>query len=536
MYGTLTRKIRDVYNGRRRNHRPAKLRKIQDDIDDEVTISRMSSAVSEQSDDEEEDILIHDSVSASGSQDLPNIPSTAVPETCGQPSASTEADGKAPREIIEDQPTDAFPPLSEALEAEKFSQPETMAETVDEEAMRHAEYIIFNGEDETDYTRGLPRLVFAHDGVERCAGLLMTLDLSRKIQAAVRSQRRYAASAIKARRSDDADYDFEDKLRTRISDHEDRVFMLENSGDSASEEFTALQDELTKLHLLMENTKARRQVTSAELLNEASNWRETQADVNAYLEEAFVHAMLLEPAVDEVESPIEKLTVEGEFEQICRQIQESQGLEATAIEPLHDCAPTFEPEPLSPEEEAAKAIQGEFWSAWHDLESAQADFDRREVDCARERQENIDADARGEQPRDASPEAFDQRWLIRVQELTANLMRAEEALAVAKAKAQEAGVEVCSYDQASGFVDDVQDGYRVSQEREIAAAAPVPKITNWLSRVPSALVSPSFPAPSEESAADDWEADEVGLSDSASVVAEGAERRRIDKWRKVCGL
>lgn len=46
MHRKLTRKIREVYNGRKRNVRTAKLRKLQQEIDDEVANTATSSIVS----------------------------------------------------------------------------------------------------------------------------------------------------------------------------------------------------------------------------------------------------------------------------------------------------------------------------------------------------------------------------------------------------------------------------------------------------------------------------------------------------------
>lgn len=420
-----------------------------------------------------------------------------------------------------------FPPLPSVREA--------AAKFQEEQAMRDTKYLLFEGEDETDYTKGPPRMIFAHDGVEQCSALLMTLDLSQRIQSGIRAQRNFASLQRKAKQAEDANYDFEEKLRVRILRHEWRIEELQEAQNE--EELKVIGNELTKLRLLMENTKARRQCIAADIENEAQNWQDAQADINAYFEEALVCANLLEPPVEEEESTVEELTVEKEYEQLCRELQESNGEEAAEIAPLHEFADAEQDQrapSLSPEEQIAEEIRSEFWSCWHYLEGAQEAFDHREEERAFERQQNVDAEARGETPRDESPEAFDHRWIVKVQELTRRLIHAEEVMAAAKTAAKAAGVDVGEYGQTSKFLDDVEDGYRVSHEREIAASAPVPKITHWLSRVPSEVLSPTFPETPGKTTADDWEGKEIGLSDSASVVAEGPERKRIDKWRTVC--
>lgn len=53
------------------------------------------------------------------------------------------------------------------------------------QAVREANYITFDGEDETDYTRGPARMVQAADGVVTCTALLLTLDLSKAVQKAL---------------------------------------------------------------------------------------------------------------------------------------------------------------------------------------------------------------------------------------------------------------------------------------------------------------------------------------------------------------
>jgi hypothetical protein len=135
---------------------------------------------------------------------------------------------------------------------------------------------------------------------------------------------------------------------------------------------------------------------------------------------------------------------------------------------------------------------------------------------------------------DASPEDFDLRWVQKIQELTREIIEAESALSAAKAAAVDGGIDVPMDDRASGFVDDVADGYRMSMEQAMIGSVPSPKIKDWISGIPE-VASPSFNEHSNE--ADDWEAEDVEISDSVSMVAQDAgERRRIDKWRQVCGL
>jgi hypothetical protein len=126
------------------------------------------------------------------------------------------------------------------------------------------------------------------------------------------------------------------------------------------------------------------------------------------------------------------------------------------------------------------------------------------------------------------------RWVQKIQELTRELIEAESALSTARAAAGEGGVDVHMSDGTSGFGDDPDDGYRMSMEQAMISSVPSPKIKDWMSGIPE-VASPSFKEHAEE--ADEWEAEEVEMCDSVSMIAQDAgERRRIDKWRQVCQL
>jgi hypothetical protein len=84
-------------------------------------------------------------------------------------------------------------------------------------------------------------------------------------------------------------------------------------------------------------------------------------------------------------------------------------------------------------------------------------------------------------------------------------------------------------------MDDEGLGYTISKEQELVASVPSPIVRRWLDKVPEGVEveSPSF-GDRGRSESDEWEAEEVGISDSVSLVAEGRERARIDRWRKAC--
>ena len=284
---------------------------------------------------------------------------------------------------------------------------------------------------------------------------------------------------------------------------------------------------------MQQDAEARRKGIDTRRQTLAKMLRTIQADVNAYLEDAFIHALLLEPEDDLPDTPIEALDLQKEYGDFCRSVQRVTGQQKTPTSPLDTTREHFEVAPLSAEDQAKADLHDTYWHAQQRLQSAKAHFDNRERDQQAEMQANFEAVDRGEEPMDATPEDFDLRWLKHEQDLTHELIEAENALAEVKTAAIAAGVELAEDDKASGFIDDVADGYRMSFEKELVASVPSATVKNWLSDIPD-LASPSFNDRVDQT--DDWEAEDVKISDSVSMVAEGAERRRIDKWREVCGL
>jgi hypothetical protein len=126
---------------------------------------------------------------------------------------------------------------------------------------------------------------------------------------------------------------------------------------------------------------------------------------------------------------------------------------------------------------------------------------------------------------DISKTEFDGMMLLESRETTANLIKAEEDLEQARNHARELGLALYSYDQESGFADFKDDGNGYTESIEAALVARVDRrwIQNWMNENESESAgSPKC---------DDWDAKTVDISDSVSMIAEGRERIRIDRWR-----
>ena len=535
----LKRKINAVYKPKSRQSRPNKLRIIRQDVEDALSTSPSDALPSPETPKSKE--------ARSNSYDNDNVEARSEaqksPESDDQrgiyPTETT--DGPVDSELTsQGQPQSTVDEIDPAglahdvADQDQILQQAEDLETGIEDAgmIRYKKYITFRCEDESDYTEGPPRMILTSDGVKPCVGLLMTLPLSTAIQQAITSQRRYAKMRSTATERTKLYSDFSSELEDEIRNHELRI--MKQDGDES--QIQSLQEEVNILQLTAESNHARLMEVENSLRYAEQSLRAAQEDANAQLEDAFVCALLMEPEDSTPVPSMEPLDLRKEFQETVRQVHEMNG--GSVVEPSnldtsrdHMLLPQ---EPLTPEQQREQDLQDAIWLAQQRHDSAQAAFDHRESDRLDEYSANAEAAALGEATLDASPEAFDLRWVQKIQELTRELIEAESALSAAKVAAMEAGIDVPMDDRASGFVDDVADGYRMSMEQAMIGSVPSPTIKDWVNGIPE-VASPSFNEHANE--ADEWEAEDVEISDSVSMVAQDAgERRRIDKWRQVCGL
>ncbi|KAI7177230.1 hypothetical protein KC316_g7977 [Hortaea werneckii] len=505
----------------RRKARPTKLQGLQQEVDEEPNLLAASEEVAENDDvagdksSREKQALLLDENSEEGFSH-PQGPSgeqgTVVGPALDDQEHDTRSNGHSPVD-------------STASAGDFVSQ--------DEQALRNKAYVQFNGEDADDYTSGPARFVIASDGVKPCAAMLMTLELSAKIKRALRAQHEFAHADTRALHEDRANLKFELELHEAMRRCKRRMFDVAELGTAeADAKHESLSSQMDKLQLLLENAEATRQQIKARMDTHAENLRSIQAEMNVLFEEVFVNGNLLEPFSEPAEEPIEPLSVEEEYRKICQAIAEDDSLEEAEIASFHSCSDHYEPPPLSPTTQARQVLQKDYFSAQRRLGEAQIAFDRRFDTREAEWYANYEAVERGEQAKDASVEDFDARWVIRIQEMTREVIEAEEAMTEAKRALVDAGIDLFQEDQESCFVDTADDGYLGDHEEKLMAQVPGEKIDGWLKEVPDR----SSPMSVDGRDADEWDVGDVDIGDSASTIAEGAERRRIDKWRRICGL
>lgn len=124
---------------------------------------------------------------------------------------------------------------------------------------------------------------------------------------------------------------------------------------------------------------------------------------------------------------------------------------------------------------------------------------------------------------------FDNTLLLEARAATGDLIEAEERYEDAKLQAKALGLNSNGHDQSSGFCDDIDDGYRISLEEDFITDVNTQKITRWMEREHDGDEDEV-----ESVEVDQWESRSVEISDSVSVVAEGRERSKIDRWRSMC--
>ncbi|KAK5696011.1 hypothetical protein LTR97_008431 [Elasticomyces elasticus] len=566
-----------LFKKKRRQKRPAKSHGLHLDIEDEMTSVFTPSPLSENTVTSPDWIEEEHHEAVVAGLDPEPAQSTTRPQPRIEPGPVLKLDeywdfpplrshDPIHEESISGDPADiSHEPINETTESEVEEQ-ESEVELEDgldlfakQQAIRDETYAEFEGEEETDYTAGPSRLVWTSDGVQAdCSALLLTFELSTNIREALRAQRDYEQVKRHAKKEDAANKAFESKLRRQITRHERRIAALEkpksdtpnvtsndwaeqpaHGTDGESEEISTLRRELSRLQLLFDNTKAKREGITVEVDWKLQVFREQQAEVNACLEEAFTAALLLEPVGEELEIAVEDIDIDEEYERICQMQQEDAENGPLEFEPLHRCDEDLRMPTPSPEEQAKNMLKETFRFAQEELKSAKADFDDRSDARDREKAENEAAVARGETPRDATPLDFDLRWFVRNQELTRGVINAEAALAQAKKACLDGGVSVVERDQESGFADHTSDGYRESAEAAwIEDVQDSGKVDGWIADLPDTANS-AAEAVRDEVELDEWDARSIGSTDNDGPhprLADGSWRRRIDDWNKVCGL
>lgn len=350
---------------------------------------------------------------------------------------------------------------------------------VDEESTgpQAGEEVIMVGLGAEFFTETSPRIVVGSDGFKPCPVVLLSFDLSNKIQEMINFNRLVLKQDREAQAKLKAIADFKPEVSGEILNHQARIArVVESMGDDNltgagddAENLDRLRGELSNLLMLEEDVKIRGDIIESNVLRRLNFLREHWADVNGYLEQAFVISEAIEPASDEDVKSAPRLELQEECQNLVDQMREFDG-GSRPQSPL-ETGDTYMTEAFQPptEErrihiEASKRLE----DARDALRLAQEQFERRQDSYKLELRQNMEAELRGDVPMDASIEDFDLRWVVQDRKITRELLEAENAVSTAKLAAQEVGLDMDWRTQSSCFPDDMVDG-----SPELASHEPV---------------------------------------------------------------
>ncbi|KAI6887196.1 hypothetical protein KC318_g9980 [Hortaea werneckii] len=380
---------------------------------------------------------------------------------------------------------------------------------------------IYNGEGAKCLTGGPTKLVLASDGSKPCMTIIPSTDLTIRLQETIKESRKVSDA-------EDAYLPKIAKLRDMHTDVDLRV--------------DGLHQRATKLERKKEWAEKKKDDYERLLKNKQTTQRSNVLYMLAYFEDAFVDSKLVDPlppaapvsrakseiAFSDTASYREAFGLQGIPQGNSKALDErslqsrSSGI-AIWEDPDYDL---YEPSPTKATNDA-EAVIWRYESAMTRLRVMQQDFDDREERFEQEAWDRMERQVAGEDFE--SDLAFDHRQIHKTRELASRLTEAEDLVEAAKTNAVAMGVQIPDSDIESRFVDDVDDGYRISSEAREAAGVDKDSIVKWMTGIPEEEFEGMTDAD-----VDEWDCRSVAISESGSMVAEGSDRTRIDKWRSMC--
>jgi len=390
-------------------------------------------------------------------------------------------------------------------------------------AENQREYAFFEEEEANDYTDGPARMIISTDRLKPCVSLLMTMDLSEKVQTAVRLQRHFERFQRSTEQRLRVAFDLEMDIRNEIRRHKDQLSDLDKSSSADAVKKQALQEELSILEQMLKRSEHDQHCLKINLADRAQSLQKRQTAVSRLLEHAFVYANLLEDREEVPDSPIEQLDLQTEYEAWRRSFKD-RGADS-AVTPL-DMPARHRTPTITDEQRTEWKLVNAFNATHEPMVQAQGAFDAREQARDAAWQAHRQAVARGDPSKYLSSEDFDCQWLKYFRELTHELVAADAAYDAAKAQLVAAGICVGENHEPSVSIR-VRD-YGLDDDIKLSWVGPKaqPKVSRWL----DAIEDPDSPV------FDDCKTDigAMGPWESFSSYAQSEQRKRIDAYRATC--
>lgn len=301
-------------------------------------------------------------------------------------------------------------------------------------------------------------------------------------------------------------------------------------GDSILQETKSMQEELLRLKQQKQAILDERDAGQKALQSRYEELRHYQFDLFEMLKELFE----VEPV-----KVVETRKASADASSLHEISDKSQQQQSEQVETVKgsESVPDLQLTKYVPSKTAEDMLQViHCWAT--EVERCQYCLNHRHEKFQRLWQERSGAIERGEEVQ--TDEEFEVFCFQETQRFTRELIRAEAQIEEAKQAALDAGIQPLGSDLESGFLDRDDDGYLESEEREMCEAIDHERIQRWIEGTPDTeqptgqahhlLTRLDLSAFESQSR---WQAKEVEVWESASMVAEGPNRRRIDKWREI---
>jgi hypothetical protein len=350
-------------------------------------------------------------------------------------------------------------------------------------------------------TEGSSRILLVNDGTKDCLALLLTKKLIYEFN--------YLSQEARTLKTAERNLEEVD-LKASMAELEVRAIQKDIERTEDPDLKTKLSNDIefqTQVHL--ENT-ARKESLRLEVMARRLNLECSQNVFQNIFRGALEETDLLTPFKAETKSDSPARSVEGRAESIT-----SSKADDSVV---------------SVEELFRRTAYQDMELTREVLDLRQSAFDNRQVDYERELGSFHVAVAN--RATSCTQSLFDCLAVRTIQRQTRALINAEADYESAVARAKALGIIANTDDQESNFISDISDGYHESQEALMRSAVDRNFIECWA----DTIVSSQPVEPEEPQEPDDWEAKTIGMSDSVSVVDYSRNRKRIARWREMCGL
>ena len=433
--------------------------------------------------------------------------------------------------------------LEELRSASNAHRPVNIDHLLDQDAIEDSGWY-FDGEDDQDYTVGQPRMVKATEGIKESPAILLSAELSKKLQSSVFALREVELSerSITQKKEIIAKY-LDDvhiaRMRNRTRHAQASTIPHWHRTPEDHRVLSALEKEEQILSAWTEDGN-QTMAGLDDLALRTYKWAfDLQREATAILDGVLTRCCLIVPPTNETPED-EEIAAYAEahtfpangtqdFQDPGETLDMQEWLQSNQNQPQPEERPsTDEPHALR------NYLERQYYRARTAYREADDAFEGREQAYHQAKGEWEWLTANEQDPGETRSE-LDRRILLYNANLTRDLAAAEDELERTKVEAREAGVALQDRDQESNFADDVQDGYRTSLEEALMAVPSKPRVFAWMDGlIDGENVADDDVLAANEIELEDWDAKTVGISESGSCVAEGKEAKRIAKWAAIC--